>query len=746
MLKFNDWPMRTKFIFVFLLIALLPMALIGLLSYQQARQGLIDLALSKLQQESILTADNMLTFMGQFSADVLAQSDVPPVQGIVRARDNNGVDPVENNTYQTWVKRLNQIFTAESRNKKFYRKLRYLNENGDEMVRVDYDDGQVTIFSETDKLQNRKNEEFFTKTKELKKGEVYISIMELDREDGKILLPHVPVIRFSTPIYDPVGKFRGVVVLGVYADTILDRLITDKGGVYLADRNNYYLHHPDPTKTFGFDLDTNNKVDDDFKQTFQTLQTQISSDANAISYSELDSSNGQVVAMHEVLFDPRDPSRRWLLIKTLPQDEVLATVNQLGYIILGIGFVIALVAIGVAFLFANILTKPIMLITELFSHIQAGDLTKRTAITSHDEMGRMAEGLNSLLDRLVKLYEATESERNRLQHTVVEYVTFAKQVAEGDLRVHLSLDDQGHGNDDPLIALGHNLNNMVSSLADITKQIRAATNNISSSAAEISSATTQQASGAAEQSAAITQTTSTISQVRAITEQSFNKAQAVAQTAKTANETSTNGQHSVAETIESMNQIKDKVSGIAENILALSEQTQQIGEITTTVSEISSQSNLLALNASVEAARAGEHGRGFAVVAVEVRNLAEQSKQATIQVKAILNQIQRATNTAVMATEEGIKGVDNGVGLAEQAGHTIMQLTENITEYTRVAEQIVASAQQQTVGMEQISLAIQNINQATVQSLASTRQTERAAHDLSDVARQLGELISRYKL
>jgi len=149
---------------------------------------------------------------------------------------------------------------------------------------------------------------------------------------------------------------------------------------------------------------------------------------------------------------------------------------------------------------------------------------------------------------------------------------------------------------------------------------------------------------------------------------------------------------------------------------------------------------------SVEAARAGEHGKGFAVVAVEVRNLAEQSKQATAQVKSILNEIQRATNAAVMATEEGTKGVDTGVDLTGQAGETIKQLAANIADSTNAAQQIVASAQQQTTGMEQIALAIENINQATVQNLASIRQAENSAQDLSDVAQQLETLVARYKL
>jgi methyl-accepting chemotaxis protein len=202
----------------------------------------------------------------------------------------------------------------------------------------------------------------------------------------------------------------------------------------------------------------------------------------------------------------------------------------------------------------------------------------------------------------------------------------------------------------------------------------------------------------------------------------------------------------VQETIGSMAHIKERVEGIAENILALSEQTQQIGEIIATVNDIAAQSNILALNASVEAARAGEHGKGFAVVAAEVRNLAEQSKQATAQVRAILSDVQNGINATVMATEEGTKVVDAGVGLAAQTREVIVQLAGVIDESAQAAMQMVAGGRQQASGIEQIVLAMQNINQATVQSLASTRQAEKAAQDLNDLAGTLTETVEQYQL
>jgi len=340
---------------------------------------------------------------------------------------------------------------------------------------------------------------------------------------------------------------------------------------------------------------------------------------------------------------------------------------------------------------------------------------------------------------------ASEREqRERLQAMIAEYMVFVSGVAKGDLTARLELNGQG-AQDDILVILGHSLNDMVGSLCDMTAGMRDTAQRLSMVSAEILAVTTQQASGANEQSAAIAQTTTTAEELKSIAEQSVARVQEVAGASQQALEVSRAGREAVEETMRSMAQIRARVEGIAENILALSEQTQQIGEIIATVNDIAAQSNILALNASVEAARAGEYGKGFAVVAVEVRNLAEQSRQATAQVKAILSDIQKATNATVMATEEGTKGVEEGVRLAAQAGEAIEQLAGVIEESAQAATQVVAGGRQQASGVEQVAVAMQNINQATVQSLASTRETEKAARDLSELARSLAEIVSRYQ-
>ena len=372
-----------------------------------------------------------------------------------------------------------------------------------------------------------------------------------------------------------------------------------------------------------------------------------------------------------------------------------------------------------------------------------GALAVRRVMIGQEEFFREAQRAKLEIERRVA---AEQEQRQRLQATVQGYVEYMARVGRGDLAIRLSLDGDGQEADDPLLVLGNQLNETTASLNRTILQIHEAAGNVATAASEILAATTQQLSGAHEQSASISQTTTTVDEVKTIGEQSVERAQAVADMSQRTVEVSRTGQRAVQEIVESMAQIKERVEGIAENILALSEHTQQIGEIITTVNEIAAQSNMLALNASVEAARAGEHGKGFAVVASEVRSLAEQSKQATAQVRAILGEIQKATNTTVMATEEGTKAADLGVQLTEQAGETIRQLADVIDEAMQAAMQMVAGGRQQASGVEQIALAMTNINQATVQSLASTRQAEKAAQDLNGLAQGLTEMVARYQL
>ena len=277
----------------------------------------------------------------------------------------------------------------------------------------------------------------------------------------------------------------------------------------------------------------------------------------------------------------------------------------------------------------------------------------------------------------------------------------------------------------------------------ITRQLLESIAQLSASSAEILATTTQVASSAAETAAAVSETTATVEEVKQTAQVASQKARNVSDSAQKVAQVSQAGRKSVEDSIAGMHHIQEQMESIAESIVRLSEQGQAIGEIIATVNDLAEQSNVLAVNAAIEATKAGEYGKGFGVVAQEVKSLAEQSKQATAQVRAILGDIQKATSTAVLATEQGHKAVDAGVKQSADASNSIRQLAESINEAAQAATQIAASSQQQMVGMDQVALAMASIKQASLQNVAGTKQAEGAAQNLHELGVRLGALIGK---
>jgi len=321
-------------------------------------------------------------------------------------------------------------------------------------------------------------------------------------------------------------------------------------------------------------------------------------------------------------------------------------------------------------------------------------------------------------------------------------VLAAERIASNDLSVKLSSDDRK----DEVGSLFRAFREMVDNLRRNVQEMNEGVSLLGSSASQILAATTQVAAGTAETSTAISETTTTVEEVQQASKQSALKAKNVADSAQRVVQVSQNGQKAVEETVKSMNRISEQMDLIAQTVVKLSEQSQSIGGIIASVTDIADQSNLLAVNAAIEAANAGEHGKGFAVVAQEIKNLAGQSKQSTMQVRNILNDIQKATSAAVMATEQGSKAVESGVTQSLQAGEAIRILGDSSNEAFQAATQIVASSQQQVIGMDQIGMAMQNINQAGTETAVSMIQSEKSARNMHELGQKLKAMVERFKL
>ena len=383
---------------------------------------------------------------------------------------------------------------------------------------------------------------------------------------------------------------------------------------------------------------------------------------------------------------------------------------------------------------AAVISRGLARVTEAAGRIDEGDLTARATVGSRDEIGDLAGSFNGMAERLASTLGA-------LQTAVADYSAFARRVAGGDLTTRVSADSN-----EELRGLTEDLNGMAARLHELSARVREGVQNIGSSTSEILAAVSQHTANASEQSTAATETTATMEELRAITEQVSVKMSEMLEAARASASASEEGQEAMATIVVGMRDIREKSDGVAQEILALSEQTQQIGDITSLVNDLADRSNLLALNASIEAAKAGEQGKGFQVVANEVRSLAEQSKEATVRIRATLGEIQRAANAAVLTTEQGTKVAETGEEQARRTGDLIEQLGDALRRVDQAAEQVSASSQEQRAGIEQVTQAMREINRGAVQSVAGAEQSQRAAESLTELAAELQGLTESYQL
>ena len=409
-----------------------------------------------------------------------------------------------------------------------------------------------------------------------------------------------------------------------------------------------------------------------------------------------------------------------LLVKRSVEERDRAHRTEMTIVVEGL-CALALLSLAGVFLTRNI-AIPLGEVSAAAQKIASGDLSARPISNGRrDEVGVLAAAFAEMTGSLGQMARVAE------------------QISDGDLTVEVKPKSDKD-------VLGKAFAAMVEKLRRIIGEMQESSSILFSSAQQFVAATTQVASAAAETAAAVAETTTTVEEVKQTAQLATQKAKFVSQSAQRATQVSESGRKSAADSIEAMKQIREQMESIADSIVRLSEQGQAIGEIMLSVNDLAEQSNLLAVNASIEAAKAGEQGKGFAVVAQEVRNLAEQSKQATIQVRSILNDIQKATNAAVMVTEQGSKAVEAGVKQSVQAGESVQKLGESISDAAQAATQIAASSQQQMVGMDQVALAMESIKTASTQNLASTKQTEVAAKNIQELGRKLTELVALYKV
>lgn len=326
------------------------------------------------------------------------------------------------------------------------------------------------------------------------------------------------------------------------------------------------------------------------------------------------------------------------------------------------------------------------------------------------------------------------------QAAILRLMNELQTVAEGDLTQEATVTEDITG------AIADSVNYTVEELRSLVANVQNTATRVAQTTSDVDATSTELLAASNEQLHEIRDTGKAVVDMAARINGVSEQAQESASVARQSLLAAESGLKAVQDAIGGMNAIRDQIQDTSKRIKRLGESSQEIGEITELISDITEQTNVLALNAAIQAASAGEAGRGFSVVAEEVQRLAERSGDATRQIAALVKAIQTDTQDAIGAMERSTHGVVEGAKLSDNAGTALTEIDRVSRRVADLIEQISSSASREAGMANVLADNIQHIFAVTEQTGEGTRATASQVRELSRIAEELRQSVSRFKI
>jgi methyl-accepting chemotaxis protein len=384
----------------------------------------------------------------------------------------------------------------------------------------------------------------------------------------------------------------------------------------------------------------------------------------------------------------------------LLQSDARAKANnrQMVLMLCVVGAACMLLAAPLSWMLSRSMVKPVSDMVVRIKDIAEGegDLTKRIAVHSQDELGQLGRWFNTFIERL---------------HAIIV------QVKKNSERLN---DSSSH------------MNGISEALASGAEQTAQDANAVAASSEQMSSGMTSFAATMEQASVNLTSVAASVGEM-----------------SNTINEITKNAANARGITNEAVTQA-DKASV---QIGALGTSAQEIGNVIETINDISEQVNLLALNATIEAARAGEAGKGFAVVANEIKELARQTAEATREIKQRVDGIQQSTQSTVgeiAHITKVIKEINESVlviaSAVEEQSVTTQNISDNISQAAQGISNVNTHVAQSSEVSAEIAMQIGRVTHSANDISQGSGQVSMNSKELSELAEELNRLVGSFKV
>lgn len=444
-------------------------------------------------------------------------------------------------------------------------------------------------------------------------------------------------------------------------------------------------------------------------------------------------------------------------------NEVLGGYN-LSIILLVVFFV------GVAYFVAHFtamdISEPMRRMLNITERISKGDLTENVNLLSDDEIGRLAGGLQDMLEQLRAMLSRIGESAEDVDRAGYDIAEAQSEVSESAKKQVTAIEESSK--------LAHELNKVISDISEnievmaesskesakIIMEMEALSNELSENIRDLSSAIENTSSAIYEMNASIKDINESLGVLNSVAEETANATvemdRAIKQVENHARETlriseavtedAGKGVSAVQSTIEGIGRIEEGVREAEAVISHLGEHAEEIGKILNVITDIADQTSLLALNAAIIAAQAGERGRSFAVVADEIKKLSDRTTSSTKEIRDLISAVQAETQRAVEVMRAEAQSVEEGVNIAFQAGQALEKIQKSAKKSADMATQIAVATSQQAANSKRVTDAVAAIAEKVSRIAASMREQARGADQITQATSEMKEIAPMVKM